>query len=123
MHNFGTVESIAAIVYLAADERLIVPHGRVLLHNFNWTFNAGCVDHNRLSEHQMSLDFDLNRYAAIFDERTHGADKPIEIRECLTGSALILDATATVTAGIASRVVPAEGAVIAQATKWWVSVV
>lgn len=118
MHCIGIVESMALIVYLAAESRLIVPHGKVKIHPMHWGFPAGAVDHDRLSEYVDSLDFDAKRYAEIFDERTSHASGRIDVRAHLAGKAKLLDAGAACEAGIATGV--EEAKVAATATRWWV---
>ena len=121
--NIGTVESIAVLMFLACDERLIVPEGRFLLHSFNWNFgNIAVKDHARISEHTLSLDYDVERYAKIFDDRTQGAQTSVDIRECLNGKALILGAAAASDAGIVTDIVPAERAISCDDTHWWPSI-
>jgi ATP-dependent protease ClpP protease subunit len=121
--NMGTVESIAVLMYLAADERLCVTNGRFLLHSFHWGFgNSPIKDHSRLCEHALSLDIDAERYAKIFEERTKGAEVPVDIRQCLNSGARILDASSAAVAGIATKVVPAEGTITCDDTHWWPNV-
>ena len=118
MHCIGTVESIAVILFLAADNRQIVPHGKVKIHPMHWWFNAGAVDHDRLAEFVVSLDFDAKRYADIFEERTSAAAQAIDVREHLAGKAKVLDASSAVDAGIASGV--SDASVPTGAIRWWV---
>jgi len=120
-HNFGTVESIAVIVYLAGEERKIVPTGRFLLHGLNWGFDSGSIDHARISEFAASLDSHSATYQQIFNERTQSADAPVDILECLSGKARIVDASSSVKAGIATAIAPPEAAVPADSVHWWIS--
>ena len=41
MHNVGSIESIANVVFLAADERYATPHATFLLHGITWNFAQG----------------------------------------------------------------------------------
>ena len=118
MHCIGNVESMAVVMFLAGAKRLIVPHGKVKIHPMLWGFPGGNVDHDRLAEFVDSLDFDAKRYADIFDERTQGANKIADIRDHLAGKARLLDAAASVEAGIATGI--AEAAIPATAFRWWV---
>ena len=118
MHCIGNVESMAIVMFLAGTKRLIVPHGKVKVHPMHWGFPAGAVDHDRLAEYVASLDFDAKRYADIFEERTHGAHKIVDVRSHLAGKAELLGAAASVEAGIATGV--AEAAIPATAVRWWV---
>lgn len=116
--NMGTVESIAVMLYLAADTRIAVKNSRFLLHSFHWGFPQTTVDCNRLTEHSLSLEFDQKRYADIFQERTQGAQAPVDIREVLRGEALILDPSAATSAGIASQIID-KGAISSADAHWW----
>lgn len=121
--NMGNVESIAVLLYLAADERLALPHSRFLIHSFNWTFGSDAViDHARINEHTLSLSHDVERYAKIFNDRTQGAQTPVDVRECLNGKALVLGASAASDAGIVTGIIPAEGAISREDTHWWPAV-
>jgi ATP-dependent protease ClpP protease subunit len=80
MHNIGSVDSIATVIFLAARERYAVPHSTFLFHGINYTFNQpGSLAMNKLKEIVSSLEQDQNRMAAIVTERTQLTDK--EIRE------------------------------------------
>ena len=117
-HCIGNVESMAVILFLAADKRLIVPHGKIKIHPMHWGFNAGPVDHDRLAEFVASMDFDAKRYTAIFKERTEGADKPVDVFAHLMGQAKLLTAAGSQTSGIATGI--ADAAIPMAAIKWWV---
>lgn len=120
VHNMGNIESIAIMLYLACDKRFTVPSGKFKLHAFNWNFSSTSVDHNRLAEASESLEFDVNRYTEIFNERTQGACEPINIKDHLLGRALILDAVAAVRSKIATDI--ADAAIDNGATNWWVNI-
>lgn len=118
--NMGTVESIAVMVYLAGDTRIALRNSRFLLHSFHWGFPQTAVDSNRLAEHSLSLDFDQKRYAEIFEERTQGAQAPIDIRQVLRSEAVILDAPAAISSGVASEMVE-KWAISSADVHWWPS--
>lgn len=117
-HCIGIIESMALIMFLAGDDRQIVPHGKVKIHPMHWGFSGGKVDHDRLAEYVDSLDFDAKRYANIFHERTNGAKGKVNVREHLAGKAKLLDAKEAVSVGIATEV--ADALIPAEATRWWV---
>ncbi len=98
-HNLGTVESMGNIIFLAGEYRTACHYSKFLLHPFHWTLN-GAVDHARISEYAMSLDYDLLLYSSIVDERTRGAAMPINVLECLTASPKILNAEDALEAGL-----------------------
>ena len=119
MHNIGNVESMAVIVYLAGSRRLAASNARFKIHSLHWGFDAGKVDHLRLKEFGASLDNDADRYVTLCDLETQGAAAPIPVREHLFGDALLLDAPAAVTAGLAHVIADPE--LPADAVHWWVT--
>ena len=120
-HNLGNVESIAVLLFLAGAKRFVVPHGRFMLHALHWGFGNGTVDHDRLAEYTASLDFDAERYAKIFDERTKGAEQPVDVRSHLLGRVNILAADPSVSAGISTAV--QDATTPPGAVHWWPAVV
>ena len=68
-HNLGTVESMGNILFLAGERRTACSFSKFLFHPFHWTLH-GSVDHSRMAEYAMSLDYDLRLYAQIVTERT-----------------------------------------------------
>ncbi|MFK0089673.1 ATP-dependent Clp protease proteolytic subunit [Pseudomonas sp. NPDC090755] len=118
MHCIGNVESMAIIMFLAGERRLAVPHAKFKIHPLHWGFNAGSVDHDRLVEFGESLDFDADRYAVIFEERTKNAEKPLDVRTHLAGRANIFGTTAAIDARLAIDI--SEVAIPAAAINWWV---
>ena len=86
IHNIGSVESIAVILYLAADKRTACEDSRFMLHNLSWVYDNGSYTHNTIIEHSSSLDADKERYLKIFEERTNTAQAPVNVQEALVGS-------------------------------------
>lgn len=119
--NFGSVESIAVLIFLAADKRLVVEHGRFLIHSFNANFQFQSVDHGRLSERTRSIDSYAEIYTKIFKERTNSAQTPIDVGNILHGDALIIDSATAISAGIATSIISAEGAMTVNDIPWWVA--
>jgi ATP-dependent protease ClpP protease subunit len=117
-HNTGSVESVGLIPFLAGNRRLACAHSRFLVHPMHWDFGAGRVDVTRLAEISARLNEDVERYAQIFDEITQGAQEPLEIRPHLTGSHIILTASAAIASGIIHEI--AEATLPAGARVWWV---
>jgi ATP-dependent protease ClpP protease subunit len=103
MHNIGTVQSAAVLLFLAADIRRADPRSQFLLHTFNWNFN-GDIEAPIIRRALASLDFDAQRYGEIFNERTKGAESPIDIFECLNGAEMIIGATTAHAAAIATEI-------------------
>ncbi len=102
-HNLGTVESMGNIIFLAGDLRSACTHSKFLHHPFHWTLH-GSIDHTRMSEYAMCLDYDLELYRQIVEERTRGASEPLDVHRHLTADARILDPQAALRAGMIERV-------------------
>jgi ATP-dependent protease ClpP protease subunit len=102
-HNLGTVESMGNIIFLAGEHRTACPHSKFLFHPFHWNLN-GSVDHARMSEYAMSLDYDLDLYAEIVADRTRGAAKPLDVLDYLRASPRILSATEALACGMIHEV-------------------
>lgn len=88
-HNLGTVESMGNILFLAGEQRTACAHSKFLFHPFHWTLH-GSVDHARMAEYAMSLDYDLRLYAEIVAERTQGAAESLDIPRYLMAYPRIL---------------------------------
>jgi hypothetical protein len=89
-----------------------------LFHPFNWNFN-GDIPAPVLRTALNSLDFDAKRYGDIFNERTQGAQTPVDIFECLENEQLIMGASTAVSAGIVSAI--AGAAIPVGAIMWWIT--
>jgi ATP-dependent protease ClpP protease subunit len=88
-HNLGTVESMGNIVFLAGQRRTACLHSKFLFHPFHWHLQ-GSVDHSRMSEYAMSLDYDLHLYARIVAERTEGSEEKLETEKYLIAAPRII---------------------------------
>ncbi|RRV03775.1 Clp protease [Pseudomonas sp. v388] len=104
-HNLGTVESMGNIVFLAGERRTACPHSKFLFHPFHWHVN-GSVDHARMAEYAMSLDYDLELYARIVAERTEDAQEALEIEKYLIAAPRILNPQQACAAGMIHAVEP-----------------
>jgi ATP-dependent protease ClpP protease subunit len=102
-HNLGTVESMGNIVFLAGDRRTACQHSKFLFHPFHWNLH-GSIDHSRMSEYAMSLDYDLAAYAHVVAERTQGAVEPLDIGKYLQAAARILNPTEAVMSGLIDEI-------------------
>ncbi|KAE9653502.1 ATP-dependent Clp protease proteolytic subunit [Pseudomonas fluorescens] len=98
-HNLGTVESMGNIIFLAGERRTACKHSKFLFHPFHWHVQ-GAVDHSRMSEYAMSLDYDLQLYARIVEERTQDAKEKLETEKYLIAAPRILDPQQAMTAGL-----------------------
>ncbi|CAM3232827.1 Clp protease [Pseudomonas floridensis] len=104
-HNLGTVESMGNIVFLAGRHRTACLHSKFLFHPFHWHLH-GSVDHSRMSEYAMSLDYDLQLYARIVAERTQEASETLETEKYLTAAPRILDPAQALATGIIHTIEP-----------------
>jgi ATP-dependent Clp protease protease subunit len=119
-HNIGSVESVGVVIFLAGQKRYACPGTRFLVHPLHWGFgNLVAADHSRVSEWRDCLDFDAERYAAIFEEATGGASAPIDIRTHLTGNARIFNPAQAVEAGIIHKAVQARLPEAGTTSHWW----
>ncbi|MCP8467578.1 ATP-dependent Clp protease proteolytic subunit [Pseudomonas sp. ZM23] len=104
-HNLGTVESMGNILFLAGRRRTACPLSKFLFHPFHWTLH-GSVDHARMSEYAMSLEHDLRLYAEIVQQRTLDASERIDVPECLTGHARIVEPDEALACGLIHAIDP-----------------
>lgn len=98
--NMGSIESMAVMPFLACSERRAVKDAKFMLHNFHWGFGNTKVFMNQMQEYNETLQFDMARYAEIYDERTLGAVDPINVRMHLTGPSAVIGARRAFSAGI-----------------------
>ena len=98
-HNLGTVESMGNILFLAGEQRTASRHSKFLYHSFYWNLNNS-VDHARMAEYAMCLDYDLDLYARIVAERTANAAEALDIHSCLKANARLLSPEAALTTGV-----------------------
>jgi ATP-dependent Clp protease protease subunit len=118
--NVGSIESVGVAIFLAGHKRYACPGTRFLIHPLHWGFgNLVAADHARISEWRDCLDFDAERYAAIFDEATHGAPARADIRGYLTGSSRIFTAEQAVDAGIIHEARQARLPDTGTTAHWW----
>jgi len=71
MHNTGSIDSIANVIFLAADKRYAAPHSSFLLHGLTWTFAQGAtLTWTQLQETTGSFRGAEGRMIGIIQERT-----------------------------------------------------
>lgn len=104
-HNLGTVESMGNIIFLAGERRTACVHSKFLFHPFHWHVN-GSVDHARMSEYAMSLDYDLHLYARIVAERTADVGEELDIENYLIAAPRILDPQQALASGMIHAIEP-----------------
>jgi ATP-dependent protease ClpP protease subunit len=107
-------------IFLAGQKRYACPGTRFLIHPLHWGFgNLVAADHARISEWRDCLDFDAERYAAIFEEATRGAAAPQDIRGFLNQSSRIYTAEQAVAAGIVHEARQARLPEAGTTAHWW----
>ena len=119
-HNIGSVESVGVVIFLAGQHRFACPGTRFLVHPLHWGFGSlVAADHSRVSEWRDCLDFDAERYARIFDEATHGASAPVDVRANLVAAARIFNTDQALAAGIIEAAVQARLPKAGPTSHWW----
>jgi ATP-dependent protease ClpP protease subunit len=101
------------VLFLAADIRRAAPFSTFLIHECTIGF-AGPIGDNLLRETLKTLEFDSNRYAEIFDERTQ---KRFDVRAYLSGAADRMSANDAVGVGLLTEP-PIEPVIPVGATLW-----
>lgn len=114
-HNIGNIETAAALLFLSSDRRAASPCSKFLFHSLEWSFYRDHVKFAEVTEAYESLKFDIDRYSAIFAERTGGT---YDIADCLTGTSRVLDPAKALEAGIVTNPVIAPPAIPELAKMW-----
>lgn len=71
MHNTGSIDSIANVIFLAADERYANPHATFLFHGIHWGFGQGAqLSWAQLQETVSRFKADEARMVGIISQRT-----------------------------------------------------
>lgn len=71
MHNTGSVDSVANVVFLAADERYASPQSMFLMHGITWGFGQGAqLTWAQLQETVSRFRADESRIAGVITTRT-----------------------------------------------------
>lgn len=80
MHNNGSIDSIANVIFLASSRRYAARHSSFLFHGINWNFAAGAsLTFFQLKESLSSFEREETKIASIVAERTRMTE--VEIRE------------------------------------------
>ena len=87
-HNYGSVDSIAAVLYCAGSRRLCVPHARFLLHGIGFDITTPTrFNEKRLDERIKSLRVDRENIASVIADNTGKSLADVE-RGMLEGTVL-----------------------------------
>jgi ATP-dependent protease ClpP protease subunit len=100
MYAFGNVDSIAVVVFLAAQFRHAVNECRFLIHRPSLktpVFDAGPYV---FSDYAQTLRNDAETYIDIFQKRTRDAERHVDVRKAMAEDALIITAPEAVSCGI-----------------------
>ena len=74
-HNFGSADSIGAVLFCAGSRRLSVPHARFLLHGVSCNFNQPVrLEEKQLEERLKGLQIDMGNIAGVIAD-TVGKEK------------------------------------------------
>ena len=78
MHNTGTIDSIATVIFLAGNERWAASHSSFLFHGVSMGFNQGtALNLNQINEKKSQLDNDQKKIAGIISDNTSIAEEEI----------------------------------------------
>lgn len=87
-HNYGSVDSIAAVLYCAGSRRLCVPHARFLLHGIGFDITTPTRFNEKiLDERIKSLRVDRENIASVIADNTGKSLADVE-RGMLEGTVL-----------------------------------
>jgi len=71
MHNTGTIDSIATVIFLAGNERYAASHSSFLFHGVSMNFNQGmALNLSQINERKGQLEDDQNKIAGIISANT-----------------------------------------------------
>ncbi|MCD8139948.1 MAG: ATP-dependent Clp protease proteolytic subunit [Planctomycetaceae bacterium] len=96
-HNIGSIETPAALLYLASDNRSASPNAKFFFYTFEWTFYRDHIRFPEITEAYESLKFDIESYVDIFNERTN---RTFDMKCCLLGPPCIMGPNEALQAGI-----------------------
>jgi ATP-dependent protease ClpP protease subunit len=81
-YNFGTVDSIATVIYCAGSKRFCVPNARFLIHGVGWGTNGPArFEEKQLKEQIKGLEIDRENIARIIAENCN--KKPEEVEKMM----------------------------------------
>jgi ATP-dependent Clp protease protease subunit len=77
-HNFGSVDSMAVVLFCAGDRRLSVPRARFVLHGLSFPFAQGVsLDEDQLGERLGSLRIDTENMAGVIAATTGRSEEKV----------------------------------------------
>ena len=78
MHAISAVESIATIVFLAADHRFATAQSHFMLHPFTWPFAAQDYEMRNIAQISASLAMHGAKFEDVLKQRTSLSDEAIK---------------------------------------------
>lgn len=70
MHNTGAIDSIANVIFHAAEERFAAPHASFLFHGVTWGINQPTnLNHSQIRELESQVTASENKIASILSGR------------------------------------------------------
>jgi ATP-dependent Clp protease, protease subunit len=77
-HNFGSVDSIGVVLFLAGSKRYSVPDARFLIHPVSWGFESNVrLEDKQIEETLKSLRIDTENIAAVIAASTKKKERDI----------------------------------------------
>ena len=77
MHNMGSIDSIATVIFLAGEERYAASHSTFLFHGVSLQINGG-IHLSQLNEFRSGIQEDQNKIAGIIASNTKMKKKEIK---------------------------------------------
>lgn len=79
MHNNGSIDSIANVIFLAASKRYAAKHSSFLFHGISWNFAAGAaLSFSQLKENLSSFEREESKLVSIIAERTKMSETEVK---------------------------------------------
>lgn len=77
-HNFGSIDSIATVLYCAGRRRWCVPHARFLIHGVTMGIQPGLqLEEKQIDEILKSLRIDSENIAGVISQNTNKSEEVI----------------------------------------------
>ena len=78
-HNFGSIDSVAVVLYCAGEKRYSVPHARFLMHGVGFDVSKDSrFDEKVLDERMKGLRMDTENIAGVISENTGKSEEEIK---------------------------------------------
>jgi ATP-dependent protease ClpP protease subunit len=101
--NIGSIDSIALLVYLAADVRYARSNATFLFHDYTWTFNSNIVPRPQIKEILLLLEAAQKRVRTALEERTKISNGKIGELDVFENT-FIMDANTALENGIIHKI-------------------